>query len=204
MLSAVLTADIINSTRLSKPAERRLMTAIESILRPHPYSFYRGDSFQVFIKEASRALRIALLLRCAALRIEQGADSFDVRISIGIGRVKQPVKDPASAKGETFILSGRTFDKMDSSAKLMIVSEHNLLNIALEILSEYTDELFEKLTSKKAAIIFELLSGANQQAAAKRLKKSQSTINEHLHASRWQRIESILNKFERIIKLLSP
>jgi hypothetical protein len=205
MVSAVLTADIVNSTRLSRPAERKLLRAIESVLKLYQYEFYRGDSFQVYMKEADKAMRTALLLRSAARRIDGGFDlPFDVRISIGLGRVQSPVKNLATTRAEPFILSGRAFDEISQSEKkMMITCGKAPFDIALETLAEYADEVFSNMTTKQAAIIFELLSGVRQKDIAKKFKKSHPTINKQVQAAGWSRVESILNKFDRIVKLLS-
>lgn len=205
MVSAVLTADIVNSTALLKSVERKLIGVFEKILRPHLYEFYRGDSFQAFIKNADQALLIALLLRTAAKRIEQDSNNlFDVRIGMALGTVKGTVKTLSLARAEPFVLSGRTFDQLSKSGKrLQIISGDDTLNIALELLSEYVDELLQQMTSKQAAVIFELLRGARQNEVARKFRKAPATINKQVQAARWEQLQSVLNKFDRIIKALS-
>src|SRR3982750_360612 len=100
-LQAVLTGDIVNSTKLTSVNEKRILKQLKSILLAGKHEFYRGDSFQVYIKDASQALRIALLCRMAAMAIppDENGTRSDVRISIGIGSVKMPVKTLSAAKG---------------------------------------------------------------------------------------------------------
>src|SRR4051812_28362626 len=101
-LKAAITADIVNSTKLPSPAEKKLKTALSAILESHKYEFYRGDSFQVFLKSPEDALLIALLIRSAAMKIppEISNSSIDVRVSIGIGQVNLPIKTLMTATGE--------------------------------------------------------------------------------------------------------
>jgi len=201
MLNAVITGDFVRSTLLQKEAERKLYKDVAKIASAYPYSVYRGDSFQVYVKNASESLRLVFLLRCAARKIEQPGISFDIRQSIGIAVQTSPVRQLPSAKGSPFILSGRAFDAMkDKGTLLVITTEQEMFNQALELLAAFADDIFESMTPKQALVIFELLSGRTQQEVAKRLKKTQPTINRQAQAAKWHRLQELLNKFDYFIK----
>jgi len=204
MSSAILTADIVNSTQLPVSEEKKLIQIIKSITGPNKIEFFRGDSFQVYFKDVSVSLKTALLLRCAAKRIEvPESHGFDIRVSLGLGRVELPVRLLATAKGEAFLLSGRAFDSLQrSDKKLAVVSSNEIINAGLDILASYMDTLFSSLTAKQATTIFELLSGFTQAQAARKLKKSQATINQHAQGAKWAEIKNLLDKFEHFIKIL--
>ena len=55
------------------------------------------------------------------------------------------------------------------------------------------------MTGKQAEVIFELLKEQTQQDVAGLLKKSKSTIHQHVTAGRWNEIEKLLKQFENII-----
>src|SRR5678810_916849 len=99
-IKAVLTGDIVNSTKLGAAAEKKLVKTLQQLLADYQFEFYRGDSFQVYLKEANKALQTALLCRSAAISITQGEQTIasDVRISIGIGQVNTRVLSLGSAK----------------------------------------------------------------------------------------------------------
>src|SRR5690349_10745118 len=109
--SAVITADIVNSTLLPRKQEKKLFNALELILKPYKYEFYRGDSFQVYVKDPGKALKLLLQIRLAAKKIINGSSAlqYDVRASIGIGAIASPIRSLKTAAGEAFILSGRAF-----------------------------------------------------------------------------------------------
>src|ERR1043165_56861 len=111
---AVITADIVNSTRLKKMEEKTLLANLSFLLKPYKFEFYRGDSFQVYVSDPKQALKVALQARAAAKRLSSGFSSpfADVRASIGIGDISGPVRDLKTAKGEAFVISGRVFDEM--------------------------------------------------------------------------------------------
>lgn len=206
VLKAVLTGDIVNSTKLKPVAEKKLIKILQTVLANYQFEFYRGDSFQVFVKNAEEALEVALLCRTAAISISKSDQDIksDIRISIGIGMVQLPVKSLATAKGSAFVLSGRAFDEfLKTDDRLSIAVENGLANTAAEIISDYLNQLFKVMTYKQAEVIFELLQHKTQQEVAKFLKKSKSTINQHVMAGGWNEIEKLLQQYKSIVHQLS-
>ncbi|MBS1576024.1 MAG: hypothetical protein JST09_12050 [Bacteroidetes bacterium] len=201
-LQAVLTGDIVNSTRLTTAKEKKLLKGLKSLLASYKYEFYRGDSFQVYLKDAGNALRVALLCRAAAISIPADEELMhgDVRISIGLGSVKSPVKKLSSAKGEAFLLSGRMFDEITKSGKRLTIAINNpLVGTAVEVIADYLNSIFNVMTDKQAVVIFELLAGKTQKQVSDKLKKSKSTISQHVTAGRWYEVEKLLKQYESII-----
>jgi len=204
-LQAVLTGDIVNSTRLSTANEKKLLKVLSNVLSSYKYEFYRGDSFQVYLKNAEEALRIALLSRAAAISIPASDELMhgDVRISIGIGPVKPPVKTLSAAKGDAFLLSGRKFDEITKTGKRLAIAINNpVAGTAFEVISDYLNSIFNVMTDKQAIVIFELLTGKTQKNVADKLKKSKSTISQHVMAGRWYEIEKLLKQYENIVTQL--
>ena len=124
-IQAVITGDIVNSTKFKAAKEKKLLIILKEVLLPYQFEFYRGDSFQVYQKNAAEALKTALLCRTAAICITPGMDdntAADVRISIGIGPVKAPIRLLSNAKGEAFVLSGRSFDEIaKTNTRLQVI-----------------------------------------------------------------------------------
>lgn len=202
-IQAVLTGDIVNSTRLGPAAEKKLLKALSGVLLGYRYEFYRGDSFQAYIKDAGEALTAALLCRAAAIGIA-GAAPADVRISIGIGKTRPPGDLLGSSGGEAFVLSGRAFDELaGQGSRLVIASANALANSGLQVIADYVDAIFKEMTGKQALVIFELLKGAAQQAVAAKLKKSKSTVHQHVTAGRWQEIARLTQQYINIVNQLS-
>lgn len=205
-MQAVITGDIVNSTRLTPKEEKKMFRSIGLILEPYQHEFYRGDSFQVLLKDATHALKIALLCRTIAISLarENENATFDVRMSIGIGKVTTVVKSLSIAKGEAFILSGRAFDTLAATNKRLAITTGNMLATeGLVVIADYLNAIFNVMTAKQAAVIFELLKGQTQLIVARKLRKSRSTINQHVNAGRWEEIENLMLHFENIIKQLS-
>jgi hypothetical protein len=206
VLHAVLTGDIVNSTLLPPEEEKKLMKLLEEIMADHKHEFFRGDSFQVYIKDPGEALRVALICRTAAIGLqpEEFPAISDVRLSIGLGDVETPVRTLATAKGQAFLLSGRAIDAMDKKeGRLIIVTENKIANLALAVMSDYINSIYRQMTPKQAEVIFELLKGSSQLQVAEKLNRSKSTISQHVTAGRWDEIESVLSKYQQIVQLIS-
>ena len=204
-IQAVLTGDIVNSTKLKKAVEKKLLSLLYSTLSSYKFEFYRGDSFQVYVTKPEEALKIALLCRTAAISISKNEEInlSDIRMSIGIGVVKTPVKTLGAAKDEAFVLSGRAFDELEKTAtRLSITTGNNLANAGLVVIADYINAIFKMMTGKQAEVIFELLKGQTQQEVAKLLKRSKSTIHQHVISGRWSEVEKLLQQYENIINQL--
>jgi hypothetical protein len=204
-IHAVLTGDIVNSTQLEKSVEKALLKAMHQVMEPYKFEFYRGDSFQVYMKEPHKALQVALLCRSIAISLGQNetVSSSDIRISIGIGRIEAPVRTLGAAKGEAFILSGRSFDEMQKTAtRLTISAENKTINTGMQVIADYINSIFKGMTAKQAEVIVELLKGQNQQKVTAILNKSKSTISQLVSAGRWTEIEKLLQQYETLINLM--
>jgi hypothetical protein len=202
---AVITADIVNSTKLSKAEYKKLTKNLLLVLQKHQHEFFRGDSFQVFVKSPDEALQVLLQARVTAMKISgTSMPVADIRASIGIGKVKLPVKSFQTASGDVFILSGRAFDKMEKEERTTITCDekNKAVNLGLQVASQFIDYLFQRLTFKQAAVVNELLMERTQIETAKRLKKSQATVHKHSQAAGWPQIEKLLADYKNLIALI--
>lgn len=199
MWNAVITADIVNSTQLPSGTFKKLTSRIETILHPHPFEFYRGDSFQVYIKNAAEALPLLIQIRLLARQLSTTlpARESDVRSAIAIGQVKRSVKEMNKATDEIFVLSGRALDALDKEEdRLILISRNEKANIAFRLLGQYLDHLIRNMTGKQALVVSELLKGQTQTAAAQKLKKTQVTIHRQAHAAGWKTITRLIKEYE--------
>lgn len=199
IIAAVITADIVNSTRLGRMESQQLTRRLRSVLAPYKFEFYRGDSFQVYISEPEKALDILLRLRTMARIINADCD---IRASIGIGRIKSRFRKLSTAAGEAFMLSGRAFDELSKTESRLVMQSYRLpLTSSLKIMAYFIDYLFKYLTPKQSEVLSVLLAGHTQQEAAKKLKKSQSTINKHAQTAGWNELAELSKEFRELIRL---
>jgi hypothetical protein len=207
-VSAVITADIVNSTQLSKADLKKLMKNLAGILQQYPHEFFRGDSFQVYVKSPAEALRLLLQMRIVAMKLisETSMPFTDIKGSIGVGFVKLPVRSLKTATSEAFILSGRTLDSMKPEQRLAIAcnEKNSTANLALRVIARFIDYLFHRLTARQAAVVFELLMNRTQTETAKRLKIAQATVHQHIQSAGWPEIEKLLEEYEGLIHSIEP
>ncbi len=197
---AVITADIVNSTLFSPEEEKRFMSRALAIFKPYRFEFYRGDSFQILVKDPFEALKPVLLLRVAARKM---SIQYDVRAGIGIGEINPRIRKLSTASDPAFVLSGRAFDSLTSSKqRLAISSPDEKMNYALRVISHFLDYLMQDLTEKQAEVLGELLLDRTQLEAARKYKKSISTINKHAKAAGWDEILKLIDEYRQVISIL--
>ena len=179
------------------------MKNLLALLQGYLHEFFRGDSFQVYIKSPEEALLLLLQLKTVAMRTspEASLPITDIKACIGIGTVKLPVKSLKTASDEAFILSGRNFDKMDRNQRLAIVCspKDTIAEVGLRVLAQFVDYLFLRMTVKQASVVFELLMKRTQTETARRLKKSQATVHKHTQSSGWPEIEKLLREYKLLV-----
>ncbi len=125
--AAVLTGDLIGSTKSDPDFTDRAMAALESAARALSgwrdetetrFTRFRGDGWQILVEPAAWGLRAALFLKA---RLGAAGTGIDTRIAIGLG----PVGDPGhgtlgAASGAAFEASGRALDAMKKGNVLVI------------------------------------------------------------------------------------
>lgn len=195
-IGAVITADIVNSTVPGAAMGKKLVRQLSAVLKNHTFEFYRGDSFQVYVRDPAVALRLSFELRTTARKLSA---VYDVRISIGIGKVTGTVQALRTANSEAFVLSGRMFDQLKDTQCLWIQSAEEKANIVFRVIARFSDYLLKRLTPKQAEVVIELLKGQTQAGISGKLRKKQSTINKHAHAAGWPEIEKLLYEYDQTI-----
>lgn len=203
-LRAVITADIVGSTLLTKAGLKKLMKELDGILTGHSYEFFRGDSFQVYVKSAEEALLLILKLRTTAVKYSPKDFGCDIRAAIGIGEVKSIIKVLHTATDEAFVLSGRAFDTLKPPQRLLFsCSEKNkTVQLGLQVVGDFIDYVFRHLTIKQAGVLSELLQSRTQMETAKLLKKSQATVNKHAQAAGWPELEKLIANYKQFISAI--
>jgi hypothetical protein len=208
-IGAVLTGDIVNSTKLLPEQETRLIDVLNQVLKAQTdlHEFYRGDSFQAYLSRPADALHVALVCRGMAIQIQGEKEDiprigFDIRISIGVGEVPEKIDSLGTTKSEAFLNSGRQFEELrEREQNLAIISTEPMANVGFQVIADYLDSIFKSMTVRQADVIVHLLQGITQQQLAITQSKSKSTISELAAAGRWSEIERLLQQYEKLINL---
>jgi hypothetical protein len=209
-MNAVITADIINYSRLSPGEQDKVIDTIYKTFEDNrdirtnvddsSFVITRGDNIQIELINAGKALNAALLLKSAIKKIGMkiGNKSFiDVRIAIGAGDISGRRKNVGESTGDAYTYSGRTLDAMKKQ-KRSITIKTNIARLDAELETEMRllEVILSGWTVNSAEVIYWTLLGLTEQDISDRLKISQSAINQRKKTAGWTGIEPLLKRFE--------
>lgn len=201
---AVITGDLINSTRVANPDAFRnqLRELVQLINRRYQAksNLYRGDGFQVALDgEHFNAIEVALVLRTGL--IAQSPDSenrWDARIAIAFD------DDDLSAteeNGPAYIQSGRSLDAM-KKASLLVVGDDEVSSLALNVATAFADDVVSHLTAVEAEVLYYyFLYRESHQKIAERLGKKRPTVTVALQRARYRLLEQYTRDMQKFIEM---
>lgn len=184
MTYAVLSGDLVKSTRLSAAELDDAMVLIEETLQrwnehAHRFTRNRGDGWQAVLMAPSQAMEVTLWL-IAHLRMA----GLSSRIAIGVGAVEQfGRKDLSDAWGPAFVASGHALDRMQRGQTLAIagpmVSNEDKALIAL------LDERTSRWTRAQAEAVTKSMdpSVKTDQDAARSLGITPQAMSDRLYGA---------------------
>ena len=180
---AILTADIINSRKLSSKIWMTNLKAFLNTFGPSPndWEIYRGDEFQLEVKNPEDALIVAFQLKAFFKSLK-----LDVRISIGFGEKTYKSRKITESNGSAFIRSGETFDTLKKKKlNLAIRSADTIfdeeLNLMLKLSLSFMDNWLQQSAEFVIVAIqnptlsqeeIGILLGINQAAVSRRQKRA--------------------------------
>jgi hypothetical protein len=218
-LYAVLTGDIVGSTKLPKNELIRLHMVmekgVEELLRVFPrdvpgiQDIFRGDSWQMVVVHPSRSLRVALFYR-AFLRAHMGKFKMDTRVAIAVGTIDLIIGDRfPTGEGEAFRSSGRLLGELEKHQKMAFVlngtEKDTNLSLCLRTIVEFIDAFVMGWTEKQAQAILGVLEGWTQQKIAgewRPAKITQQAVAQHIERAGWLQVEKGIKFFEDCLKEL--
>jgi hypothetical protein len=226
MNHGIISGDIIASTSLGLEKKELLMQAIQQLLKELDKKFsvfgriVKGDQVECYIPDASLSLRVALILKCF-VKSKTSQDTpnsghsiankyfrmHGIRMAIAVGQMNKVDKAKGILDGEAIYLAGRAIDEQHTANKDRIVIKSTMAFISLdeqwqgefEVLLSLLDILISKCTARQSEILVERLKNKTEEAIAKKLKISQSAVNQNSNAAGWQGIEKAIKRFEKII-----
>lgn len=215
---AVLTADLIDSTRYSKNILsfiiEELQREFEALSREYEdqmrFALFRGDSFQGVLKDPLLALTVALRLKATVKKaqpdpqISKGMIPVgDVRIAIGIGQGEFPQGPISTANDQAYQFSGKLLDGMkEMGSKTSIQFADPDLNAEFFVHFSFLDNLIDRWTVASSEVVYYLLKGLKEQEIADILDRSQAAINLRKKAASWQEIKFLMLHYDQVTKKL--
>jgi hypothetical protein len=213
-MNAVITADIINYSRLSPGEQDKVIGIIYKTFEDNrdirtnvndsSFAITRGDNIQIELINADKALKAALLLKSAIKKIVLRTGNkplIDVRIAIGAGDISGKRENVGESTGNAYTFSGRTLDSMKKQKRsLAIKTISTRLDAEMETELRLLEVIISGWTVNSAEVIFWTIQGLTEQDISDRLKISQSAINQRKKTAGWAGIEPLLKRFEELIE----
>ena len=191
LFHSVMTADIVNSQKLSSINYETLMAKLNSYLVAQStqlntqFQIYRGDSFQVVFKDKFSIFKHAIEQRLFFL--QQG---LDVRVSLATGAIKVPYTNLATATGKSLVSAGKGLDNIKGERLIYndAASDSFLLNI------RFVDLLLSKLSIKQAQVLLLYLQQNKPEhlKLAEQLGTSRANVTKLLNLAHYTLVESFI------------
>lgn len=208
-MKAVITADIVNSTKIEEAHRHLLVDELDNIIQDLKRlsslrcEMYRGDSFQALVDDVKYCLEIAVLIRLGLKKsnlLKNG--KLDARMAIGVGDVSYEHEQVILSDGEAFRLSGRTFDKLNKK-RLLIATNINDVDEPLNVMLAFIDELLEGLSYTQSKYLYDsLLYNISQMELANVYSTSQPNIAKHLKSAKENLFRLFFDFAEKTLKSL--
>ena len=195
-LLAVLTGDLVDSTRVSEPTafRQRLGDLVELIAEKFQAQtqLYRGDGFQLAVGPEVNAFRLVVLLRAGLICAgADGRERWDARAAIAFGQAEF---SPNNQNTGVHVKSGRALDGL-KKGHLAVGSDDEILALATGAATAFADDILSHLTAAEAqALYYHLLEGGSHQDIADRIGKKRPTVTQALQRARYHLVDRYIEQ----------
>jgi hypothetical protein len=205
---AVITGDIVDSSKLAKAERQKLPTQLRRASRetrkafadavPLEAALFRGDGWQLLVTDPARSFRIGLYFRaCLRSETERGR-GLDTRLAIAVGGIDfLPGGNISQGDGEAYRASGRALEEMPKKQRLVLATPGE--DSPLGVVALLVDALAQRWTGKQARAVMGALRGWTQEKIAKSWPEpiAQPTVVKHLENAQWAAVEQGISYVER-------
>lgn len=201
---AIITGDIIYSKR-HHPNQwldilKQLFTSSKDILKD--WEIYRGDEFQLEMREAEHSLLMALKIKAAIKSIP----TLDVRMSIGIGEITYIGDKITESNGPAYSYSGEQLEGMKKQKiNLAVKSDHPLLDKELNLMLKLGGTIWDNWSKVSAELAAMLLtdSAQLQEQIAKKLNIKQAAVSQRYKRSEMSLVKELEDYYRMRIRSYS-
>lgn len=200
---SIITGDIVNSRKLSSEL---WIDGFKALLNkfgktPIDWEIYRGDEFQLEIKQAEQSLFVALQLKAYFKKLK-----LDVRMSIGIGDKTYSGQKISESNGTAFLRSGEVFQSLKKQKVNLAVNSGNIdldkdLNLKLRLASTFMDSWLPQ----SAELVLSAMQNPNlsQEGLGQMLGINQAAVSRRRKRAQYELVLETENDFRQKIKNLS-
>ncbi|CAM4092292.1 hypothetical protein [Pseudoalteromonas byunsanensis] len=183
---AVLTGDLVNSSKMLNEIHTDAITTIQGLLQSineqHGATgeIYRGDEFQIQFPNAIHAITCTILIKLA-LHFKTRSDK-PVLCTLSLAYGEQPLsgKQPTISTGPVFIESGRGLANTPRG-EISVSFGHNNTS-EMRLLTQFLSHQLNKLTKTQAELLYIYITNhfAEHQKIAEITKTSRQNISNRL------------------------
>lgn len=206
-INGIITGDIIGSSHIPDKQRELLLKQLHKIGKevseytPLKLELFRGDSFQIRVERAEKALWVATLFR-AGLQMKTTPDSianWDARLAIGIGTISFNSEHVVTSDGEAFNYSGHEFDGL-GKRNMGIRSPWEDFNSEFFVSTAFADDIISNWTTSQSLVIYHtLLTQKKQREIATDLNTSYQNISKLLSAGKTTLIQNYITRYEQVV-----
>lgn len=159
---AVLTGDIVNSTKMSKDTYSSVIKRLNALLQDVNDQFnangeiYRGDEFQIQYPNPVDALKSTLLLKLALHLATFSEKPIQCTLSLAYGAHDIYADKPNTSSGAVFVASGRGLEKT-ARGELSLKIDHACDEIELDLLTQFLNHNLNRLTKTQAQLLYQYI-----------------------------------------------
>lgn len=199
-MTSIVTGDIIGSRKVDDP--EAWVSPLKALFKtqgsePGVWQFFRGDSFQIEVKNVEDVLMIALKMKAAVKCIK----NLDIKIAIGIGSKNYDAPRITESNGEAFIYSGELFDKMKKK-NLAIRTPWNEFDKQMNLYFDLASLTMDRWTQNSAEIVKLALNSPNltQRELGEKLGITQGRVSDRQKRAGFEEILKLEKRFRELVK----
>ena len=208
---AVLTGDVVGSSKLEDAARRELPGALQQAAAaarallgkavPLDADVFRGDGWQLVVADAKLGLRAAVFFR-AYLHGRAAPSGLVSRIAIGIGPIQfVPQGQVSQGDGPAFRESGKALESMPKMRRLALSVAGTKTPAGIGPVIDLMDTVMERWTEKQALAVVGMLQGMPQSQIAGLWSPAvtQPVVARHLRQAGWEAVAAGLAYVENTL-----
>ena len=167
---------------------------------PTDWEIYRGDEFQIEIKDCEEALLIAFQIKAFLRTI-----SLDARMSIGIGEKTSKAKRISESNGSAFVYSGEAFEIMKKNKiNLVVQSADNQFNKDMNLLIRLGLSFMDNWLAQQAEYVLLAINNPklSQEEMGEILKINQAAVSKRRKRANFDLMLEINRAYVEKLKML--
>ena len=200
---SIITGDIVNSRKLSSEI---WMDGFKKLLNtfgknPIEWEIYRGDEFQLEVKNPEEALIIALQIKSYFKSLK-----LDVRMSIGFGDMNYKADKISESNGTAFSRSGEVFETLKKQKiNLAIHSGNETFDAEINLMLRLSLTFMDNWLAQSAEFVLTTIENPSlsQEEIGVKLGINQAAVSRRRKRAQFDLVMEMEQYFRNKVKILS-